>query len=149
MTIDIANLPIDSETECNFSEMPSMIQDRVNLHLREQEEPTLCVVLRKEFKFGDEFTWDFLVQVLTPHRAIKIAGFMYKDKSKGLGFSGHDNVSMVLSEFVGFTERDDTVDRLKYKLVLHTRADDMTFYFFSNEKLKKFARTILGLSKDY
>jgi hypothetical protein len=149
MTIDVAGPPLDSETECIFSELPSIIQDKIKLHLREQEEPTLCIVLTKKFKFGDEFTWDFLVQVLTSHRAIKIEGHTTVDKE--LLFSGYASVSMVLSNFVGFTEEERSVstERPKYRLALHTSADNMKFYFWSHEKLKKFAKTILELSKDY
>ena len=149
MTIDIADLPLDSDTECTFSELSLVIQDKINLHRRHQEEPKLCVVLRKPIRYADELQWEFCVQVLTVHRVIKVVGDIYKGKEV---FHSHGtNTSMVLSNFVGFTEKEEynSPPISIYSLVLSTHSGSMKFYFHSNELLKKFANTILVLSKDY
>ena len=137
--LDVVNLPTTGTTiECNLSDLPPVLDEKVQIHLLDQEKVTICFVT----KYGDSLQ----VQVLTPSRVACIHGWIEKGKvvSDGKRSISYSDTSLLLKDFIGLRHLDRSdknfielnLDVLGRNLVVGLR-------FRNKEKFLVFANTLL------
>ena len=134
--IDAANLPKKTTLECNLSDLPSTVLERISFHLLDDEKICLCV-LSSGYN-------EFEVAIVTTVRVVQTVVQVGKGIPK-FGTMGYQNNSLMLSELAGLEQNEgESPDRSGCYLTVLCGSRDLRFYFWNREICLKFAGAILS-----
>ena len=131
--IDVVNLPDYTIMECNLDDLPSLIVERIKLHLLREETPYICIASRQHMGFE--------VYLTTYNRIIKSTVWIER---KNLNFdSKNETTSIFFSEVIGLAHEEFGKNQHFWKLDVLCVSKKLELTFNDREIFSKFVNRIL------
>jgi hypothetical protein len=137
--IDLVRLSNYSTLECNLADLPAFLAGKVKIHLLDNEEILLCVVVKE--------TVNIKVQLVSRLRLVVVKAYIEKGEIKHAGeqtFNPED-VSMRFGNLVGLTHHEITHRNGHHHYYLAAIGTNLTIglEFWDGDLLNKFSQAML------